>query len=128
MLVLIMFYAFVWMLTPKNLSNKAVLTLHFVHALTWCIVHFFGLGLLLHAQSRSKFLVRHYVKNYHYPDGGKGAVVEAFTNWKAIYNMSMCMTYGNSLTEIRDDDLDLIPAAIYSVLRWCRCQNVLDPE
>lgn len=98
MLVLIMFYALALTLIPRNLSNKTVLTLHFVHALSWCIIHFFGLGLLLRAQSESKFLVRHYVKNYHYPDGGKGAVVEAFTNWKAIYNMSMCMTYGIPFT------------------------------
>ena len=27
------------------------------------------------------------------PDG-KGALIEAFSNWKSIYNMSMCMTYG----------------------------------
>lgn len=97
MLVLVIFYALAWMLVPRNLSNQAVLTLCFIHALVWCIIHYIGLGLLLRAQSEGKFLVRHYMKNYHYPDSGKGAVVEAFANWKAIYNMSMCMTYGTSL-------------------------------
>ena len=70
--------------------------LHFIHALTWCLLHSFGLGLLLRSQSESKFMVRHFLKHYHYPrnDGGKGAVLEAFSNWKSIYNLSMCMTYG----------------------------------
>ncbi|KXN92537.1 Phosphatidylethanolamine N-methyltransferase [Leucoagaricus sp. SymC.cos] len=93
MLVLVMLYGFAVMIIPSNLSNRTILTLHFVHALTWCLIHYVGLGLLLRAQSQSKFLVRHYIKNYHYPDGSKGAIVEAFANWKVIYNMSMCMTY-----------------------------------
>ena len=72
------------------------LTLHFVHALAWSLFHEFGLGLLLRAQSQNKFLVRHYLKHYHYPqhDHGQGAIREAFQNWKGIYNMSMCMSYG----------------------------------
>jgi phosphatidylethanolamine N-methyltransferase len=95
MLVLIIFYAFVWMFFPRDISKEVILAVCFLHAVTWCLIHYIGLGLLLRAQGRSKFLVRHFMKNYHYPDSGKGAVVEAFANWKAIYNMSMCMTYGN---------------------------------
>lgn len=93
-LVLIVFYVSLAIFLPQ-LSPKATLALHFIHALVWCILHSFGLGLLLKAQSDSKFLVRHYLKHYHYPrnDRGKGAVQEAFSNWKTIYNMSMCMTY-----------------------------------
>jgi phosphatidylethanolamine N-methyltransferase len=68
----------------------------FAHALAWTLFNTFGLGQLLKAQSERKFLVRHFVKNYHYPanDGGRGAIREAFANWKQLYNLSMCMTYG----------------------------------
>ena len=95
MLVLIIFYGLVLTLLP-TLSPASTLILHFSHALAWCIIHYFGLGLLLRSQSKHKFLVRHYLKNYHYSkdDGGQSAVVEAFANWKTIYNLSMCMTYG----------------------------------
>ncbi|KAH9922238.1 phosphatidylethanolamine N-methyltransferase [Fomitopsis serialis] len=93
-LVLIMFYPLALSVLP-SLSPRGVLVLHFVHALTWCLMHSFGLGLLLRAQSQRKFLVRHFLKHYHYPahDHGRGAVIEAFTNWKSMYNLSMCMTY-----------------------------------
>ncbi|KAF8999874.1 phospholipid methyltransferase-domain-containing protein [Cyathus striatus] len=93
MLILILSYTLAFALLP-SFSPSAQLTLHFVHALFWCLVHYVGLGCLLSAQSESKFLVRHYLKNYHYPpnEGGSGAIVEAFANWKTIYNLSMCMT------------------------------------
>jgi hypothetical protein len=95
MLVLILFYALVFSFLPR-LSQQATLALHFSHALAWCIFHCFGLGFLLRAQSERKFIVRHFVKHYHYPpnDDGAGALQEAFTNWKSIYNLSLCMTYG----------------------------------
>ncbi|KAF8816890.1 phosphatidylethanolamine N-methyltransferase [Phlegmacium glaucopus] len=94
MLVLIIFYGLALSLLP-TLSRAGSLVLHFTHALAWCIIHYFGLGLLLRAQSESKFLVRHYLKNYHYStdDARQSAIVEAFENWKIIYNLSMCMTY-----------------------------------
>ncbi|KAI6103019.1 phospholipid methyltransferase-domain-containing protein [Pisolithus sp. B1] len=94
MLVLLILYLGVASCLP-TLSHRTTLVLHFVHACAWCTFHSFGLGLLLRAQSQSKFIVRHFLKNYHYPsnDNGDGAVQEAFTNWKAIYNMSLCMTY-----------------------------------
>ncbi|KZT68012.1 hypothetical protein DAEQUDRAFT_728277 [Daedalea quercina L-15889] len=93
-LVLIMLYPLVLSALPP-LSSRSALVLHFVHALAWCLMHSFGLGLLLRAQSERKFLVRHFLKHYHYPanDHGRGALIEAFTNWKSIYNLSMCMTY-----------------------------------
>lgn len=93
MSLLIGIYALFFTLLP-SLSPKATLWLHFGHALSWCLFHCFGLGLLLRAQSQSKFYVRHFLKNYHYPPNGGGAIQEAFANWKAIYNMSLCMTYG----------------------------------
>ncbi|KAI6046577.1 phospholipid methyltransferase-domain-containing protein [Pisolithus marmoratus] len=94
MLVLLIIYLCVASCLPA-LSHHTTSMLHFVHACTWCTFHSFGLGLLLRAQSQSKFIVRHFLKNYHYPpnDNGDGAVQEAFTNWKSIYNMSLCMTY-----------------------------------
>jgi phosphatidylethanolamine N-methyltransferase len=96
MLVLVILYGVAFAILPN--SFRSSLALQFVHALLWCIVHYFGLGLLLRAQSDNKFLVRHYLKNYYYDyaqnDGGHSAIIEAFSNWKAIYNLSMCMTYG----------------------------------
>ena len=94
-LMLVVFYVLLASFLP-TLSTKATLALHFTHALLWCLFHSFGLGLILQAQSERKFLVRHFLKHYHYPrnDNGKGALIEAFSNWKSIYNMSMCMSYG----------------------------------
>ncbi|CAL1698213.1 unnamed protein product [Somion occarium] len=95
-LVMIVFYVLLGTFFP-TLSTRGSLMLHFAHAFIWCLFHSFGLGLLLRAQSESKYMVRHFLKHYHYPrnDGRKGAVLEAFSNWKSIYNMSMCMTYAS---------------------------------
>jgi len=94
MLVVIIVYALGCFLLP-TFGSRVTLLLHFLHAVAWCLIHYFGLGLLLRAQSEKKFLVRHYLKHYHYPhDGGQTAIVDAFTNWKAIYNLSLCMCYG----------------------------------
>jgi phosphatidylethanolamine N-methyltransferase len=85
-----------------------------MHALAWRVFHSFGLGLLLRAQSKSKWLVRHFLKHYHYHSHGGGhhggvpgrdlsgekeevvqaATEEAFNNWKVTYNISLVMTYG----------------------------------
>ncbi|KAJ7827877.1 phosphatidylethanolamine N-methyltransferase [Mycena olivaceomarginata] len=93
-LVLVITYSAVISLLPA-VSARTTLGLHFAHALAWCLFHCFGLGLVLRAQGQSKFLVRHFLKNYHYPasDGDRGAIVEAFANWKSIYNLSLCMSY-----------------------------------
>jgi phosphatidylethanolamine N-methyltransferase len=95
MLVLLMTYGLAMSFLPR-FSDIVMLWVHFVHALLWCLIHYVGLGFLLKAQSENKFLVRHFMKNYHYAvgDDGSGPVVEAFSNWKTIYNLSMCMTYG----------------------------------
>ncbi|KAG6910370.1 phosphatidylethanolamine N-methyltransferase [Tephrocybe rancida] len=93
MLALIVTYSTAVAFFPR-LSDSAMLRLHFLHALTWCIVHYVGLGWILKAQSQNKFLVRHFMKHYHYSSNDSGgAIAEAFTNWKSIYNLSMCMTY-----------------------------------
>ncbi|KAK4685779.1 phosphatidylethanolamine N-methyltransferase, partial [Tremellales sp. Uapishka_1] len=77
------------------LSNRLSLIGHFLHALAWRLFHSFGLGLLLEAQSKSKWLVRHYLKHYHYSGESvttseederesvvKRATEEAFGNWQ----------------------------------------------
>ncbi|WFD34380.1 phosphatidylethanolamine N-methyltransferase [Malassezia cuniculi] len=79
-------YAFV------PLIGRPGVVLLFVHALGWRIFHSFVLGGALRAQSESQWIVRHFVKHYHY-DNEQDAVVEAFANWKVIYNASLLLTY-----------------------------------
>lgn len=92
-LVLLVTYSIVSIVLPADLSHSTQLTLHFMHALFWRIVHSFGLGLLLKKQSENKWMVRHFMKHYYYAQV-EGAVEEAFANWKGLYNASLCMTYG----------------------------------
>ena len=42
--------------------------------------------------------MRHFVKNYYYlpEEEMKAATVEAFDNWKKLYNCSLVMTYSAS--------------------------------
>ncbi len=109
-------------LTNSVIRNHANLELGalFLHALGWRLFHSVGLGLLLRAQSRSKWLVRHFLKHYHYPsvlargqsnaakdglsapfedlgvsDGDvvQAATEDAFGHWKILYNTSLVMTY-----------------------------------
>lgn len=104
-LVVLLMYA-LSTLVP-GLPYSVALSAHFLHALAWRLFHSFGLGLLLRAQSKTKWLVRHYLKHYHYPsyvdgadDGAnkedvvKRATEEAFGNWQVGYNISLVMTYG----------------------------------
>lgn len=139
MLLLLLSYTSLLFALPSFSPSSSSIVFHATHALAWCLFHSFGLGTVLRAQSESKFLVRHFLKHYHYPtstgvgrrshhgregsygregsfgdtislaghghghgegrhgrdDGaGEGAVREAFMNWKVVYNLSMCMTYG----------------------------------
>lgn len=93
MLLLAMGYALLTSVLPTRLLTSA--GLHFGHALAWTVFHTLCLGLVLHAQSTRKFLVRHFLQHYHYParDLRRGAVREAFASWKVVYNLSMCMSY-----------------------------------
>ncbi|KAJ4480883.1 phospholipid methyltransferase-domain-containing protein [Lentinula aciculospora] len=99
LLVVLIAYVTLFTLLPSSVfaSHPSLVAVHFIHALAWSIFHVFGLGLLLRAQSESKFLVKHYMKHYHYTfgseEGAKGAIIESFSNFKAIYNASLCMTY-----------------------------------
>lgn len=112
--MVVLIYAVLITFLP-TLSPRALTAFHFLHALTWCLFHSVGLGLLLRAQSERKFLVSHFLKNYYYPqaqvmarDVGKAAVIEAFANWKDVYNLSMCMTYSECLG-----------AVTFVVFCWC---------
>lgn len=64
----------------------------FLHALGWRLFHSFVLGAALRAQSKRRWIVRHFIKHYHYENEYE-AVVEAFANWKVIYNASLILTY-----------------------------------
>ncbi|WVQ83696.1 hypothetical protein IAT38_005840 [Cryptococcus sp. DSM 104549] len=105
-LVLLVVYSLSTLIPP--LSPRFTLAGHFFHALVWRLFYSFGLGLLLRAQSKTKWLVRHYLKHYHYPGDGtfdeededepresvvKRATEEAFGNWQVVYNISLVMTY-----------------------------------
>jgi phosphatidylethanolamine N-methyltransferase len=108
-LVLLIAYA-VFSLVPA-LPKSVGLAAHFLHAFAWRFFHSYGLGLVLRAQSKTKWLVRHYLKNYPYPNdnddlldnGSDGsdadqnvvrrATEEAFQNWQVGYNISLVMTY-----------------------------------
>ncbi|KDQ23980.1 hypothetical protein PLEOSDRAFT_1048295 [Pleurotus ostreatus PC15] len=102
MFALLIVYSVLFALLPfSRMTNSMVLALHSTHAFIWCIFHCFGLGSVLKAQSERKFLVKHFLRNYHYDNvhsnGARGrgrtdAIAEAFSNWKAVYNLSMCMT------------------------------------
>jgi len=103
-LILLISYALFFTLVPAALSYQTTLTIHFVHSLSWCLFHSFGLGSMLRAQSKNKMLVRHFLNHYPYPVAsemgrgnrlsvGKAATKEAFENWKEVYNLSLCMTY-----------------------------------
>ena len=75
------------------------LALHVLHALLCRLFHTFGLGSLLQAESRSKYVVRHFVRNYYYllEEEMKAARIEAFDNCEKVYNCSLVMTYSASL-------------------------------
>jgi hypothetical protein len=94
-LVLLVLYIAVAAILP-SLSAKQTLALHFLHTVFWRCFHSFGLGVLLREQSERKYIVRYFMSHYYYPEGyvRQGALEEAFTNWKSLYNMSVCMTYG----------------------------------
>ncbi len=97
-----------------------------MHALAWRAFHSFALGLALKKQSERRWIVRHFIKHYHYErdgdvslsrfgpffslqvaqsclhSGDTQAVRDAFDNWKAIYNLSLCMTYGEPPDQVTD--------------------------
>jgi len=83
-----MFYIGLSLILPflRTTSQIAILC---ANALGWRFIHTFVLGYVLKAQSEKKWMVRHFLKHYHYEGTGFTAVEEAFNNWKSIYNMSV---------------------------------------
>lgn len=91
LLVVAVFYGLVPYILP-SLGPKSTLALLYTNALIWRLIHSFGLGYILSKQSASKWMVRHFIKHYNYEHSSE-AVLEAFANWKVIYNTSLVMTY-----------------------------------
>lgn len=60
---------------PLLLPSRIGIIFSVGHAFLWRIIHSYGLGAILRAQSQEKFLTRHFVK-------WGGGVQEAFQNWK----------------------------------------------
>jgi phosphatidylethanolamine N-methyltransferase len=83
-----MFYIGLSFILPC-LSKTAQIATLCANALGWRFIHTFVLGNVLKAQSEKKWMVRHFLKHYHYEGTGFTAVEEAFNNWKSIYNMSV---------------------------------------
>ncbi|GAA5987888.1 hypothetical protein JCM11641_003523, partial [Rhodosporidiobolus odoratus] len=90
---LLLLYTVVPALLPP-LGRPAQLALLSVQALGWRAFHTVGLGSLLKLQSEKKWLVRHFLKHYHYEKEGD-AVLETFNSFKSVYNLSLCMTYAS---------------------------------
>ncbi|KAI8097432.1 phospholipid methyltransferase-domain-containing protein [Halteromyces radiatus] len=73
-------------LLPLLLPDQMGITAALLQAFIWRVIYSGGLGTLLWAQSTTKFFTRHFVK-------WGGNQVDAFQNWKSIFNLSLCMTY-----------------------------------
>ncbi|CAG8471715.1 2511_t:CDS:2 [Ambispora gerdemannii] len=85
-LVFIIFYSVVVPLFIAGASENVVKFFVIVQCLAWRVFHTYGLGAVLSLQSREKALTKHYIKY-------GGSVGDAFSNWKNVYNLSLCMTY-----------------------------------
>lgn len=67
---LLAFYAIFSLLLP-SFGPKMQTTLAFLNALAWRVFHSFGLGIALKMQSEKKWVVRHFLKHYHYEAEGE---------------------------------------------------------
>lgn len=94
-----------WMFTVLSRRNQLIAI--FANALAWRIIHTFVLGNILKWQSERKWMVRHYLKHYHYNDSVYGAVTEAFANWKSIYNISVSTAGPSHLLELTNIECQL---------------------
>lgn len=66
---LVLVYAVVPPLLP-SLSKASTISLLFLHALAWRGFHSVALGLALKKQSERRWIVRHFLKHYHYERDG----------------------------------------------------------
>lgn len=67
--MLVIIYGLVPAILP-SLPRSVRLALLFFHALAWRLFHSFGLGVVLQKQGEGKWLVRHFIKHYHYEKEG----------------------------------------------------------
>ncbi|GAA5966197.1 hypothetical protein JCM3765_006085 [Sporobolomyces pararoseus] len=96
---LLLFYSVVpWFLPTSFLtsSTTSTIVLLSVNALLWRLFHTVILGLALKKQSEKNWIVRHFLKHYHYEERGQ-AIKDAWENWKILYNSSLIMTYASFL-------------------------------
>lgn len=95
---LLLFYSLLPWFLPAALISSASYTIVLlsINALVWRLFHTVILGLALKKQSEKNWIVRHFLKHYHYEEQGE-AVKDAWENWKSLYNASLIMTYGSFL-------------------------------
>lgn len=83
-LVVICFYTILTLFLTRGVSWGP--TFIVVQAVFWRLLHSVGLGLLLITQSSDKLWTKHFIKHGSTP-------WEAWSQWKSIYNTSLCLTY-----------------------------------
>lgn len=96
-------------LPSLSLTSSTQLILAFIHALLWRGFHTIGLGLALKAQSERKWIVRHFLKHYHYEREGQ-AGEQALGEWKKVYNLSLGMSYRSSRSLLLSFSRSLLPS------------------
>lgn len=81
-------------------------------------------------------LVRHFLKHYPYPQRSgsgkssslrKAAATEAFENWKRLYNLSLCMSYGTSLYTYLAPSHALMQG-FSSFIPWSRLEDLFNSQ
>lgn len=83
-LLVIVLYTLLTLILTRGVSWGQ--TFIVIQAITWRLLHSFGLGLILKFQSSQKLWTKHFIKHGSTP-------WEAWSQWKSIYNTSLCLTY-----------------------------------
>jgi len=83
-LLVIVFYTLMTLIFSRGVSWGP--TFIVLQAVVWRLLHSVGLGLILITQSSDKLWTKHFIKHGSTP-------WEAWSQWKSIYNTSLCLTY-----------------------------------
>jgi len=83
-LLVIVFYTLITSILTRGVPWGQ--TFIVIQAVTWRLLHSVGLGLILKTQSSDKLWTKHFIKHGSTP-------WEAWSQWKSIYNTSLCLTY-----------------------------------
>jgi phosphatidylethanolamine N-methyltransferase len=83
-LLVIVFYTVMTLVLTRGVSWGP--TYIVIQAVAWRLLHSVGLGLVLMTQSSDKLWTKHFIKHGSTP-------WEAWSQWKSIYNTSLCLTY-----------------------------------